>query len=155
MPIVAPLDDTLGRHTGKCIAAAGMHRDPLLSTAARPLFHWGHVWVVLSVRVEAFGKSWALPVFVRLYRTKKRCKAEKRPHRKITELAAELVHLLAAALPHRQIYVVVDAAYMTGAVVRGRSGNVHLVGRSRLDAALYAPPDVDGVLNSNAEPFHW
>ena len=139
-PIIAPLDDTLGRHTGKCIAAAGMHRDPLLSTAARPLFHWGHVWVVLSIRVEAFGKGWALPVLVRLYRTKKRCEAEKQTHRKITELAAELVRLMALALPHRKIYVVVDAAFMNASLVRGRPTNVHVIGRSRSDAALYAPP---------------
>lgn len=30
------LDDTLARHTGKHIASAGMHRDPLLSTASKP-----------------------------------------------------------------------------------------------------------------------
>jgi hypothetical protein len=27
-PLIAPIDDTLGRHTGKKIAAASMHRDP-------------------------------------------------------------------------------------------------------------------------------
>ena len=70
-PIIVPLDDSLGRHTGKRIAAASMHRDPLLSTAARPLFHWGHVWVVLAINVRAFGKVWALPVLFRLYRGKK------------------------------------------------------------------------------------
>ena len=35
-PVVAPIDDTLGRHTGNRIAAASMHRDPLLSTGKRP-----------------------------------------------------------------------------------------------------------------------
>jgi hypothetical protein len=44
--IVAPVDDTLGLHTGKAIAGASMHRDPLLSTGRRPFFHWGHLWVV-------------------------------------------------------------------------------------------------------------
>ena len=43
------LDDTLARHTGKHIASAGMHRDPLLSTGAKPYFHFGHNWVVLAV----------------------------------------------------------------------------------------------------------
>ena len=72
------VDDTLGRHTGKRIAAASMHRDPLLSTGRRPFLHWGHVWVVLSIEVELFSKSWALPVLFRLHRNEKRCKAEKR-----------------------------------------------------------------------------
>jgi SRSO17 transposase len=34
------VDDTLGRHTGKRISGASMHRDPLLSTGRRPFFHW-------------------------------------------------------------------------------------------------------------------
>lgn len=42
-PLVVAVDDTLGRHTGKKIAAASMHRDPLLSTAVRVAFSWGHV----------------------------------------------------------------------------------------------------------------
>jgi hypothetical protein len=60
-PVVAVVDDTLGRHTGKKIAGAAMHRDPLLSTAARVLFHWGHVWVVLGL-IEAYAERWPLEV---------------------------------------------------------------------------------------------
>jgi hypothetical protein len=138
--IVAPLDDTLGRHTGKKIAGASMHRDPLLSTGRRPFFHWGHVWVVLAINVYAFGKTWALPVLVRLYRSKKRCAAEKRPYRKTTELGAELVAKLADALPARKIRVVGDAAYTNRSLMRKRPGNVVVIGRSRADAALYAQP---------------
>jgi hypothetical protein len=92
-PLVVPIDDTLGRHTGKKIAAASMHRDPLLSTGKRPFFHWGHVWVVLSINVYAFDKTWALPVLVRLYRSKKRCARDQRPFRKTTELARDMVEL--------------------------------------------------------------
>jgi hypothetical protein len=139
LPLVVPIDDTLGRHTGKRIAAASMHRDPLLSTAKRPFFHWGHVWVVLSLNVQAFGKTWALPVLLRLYRSKKRCLAEQRPHRKTTELAREMVELLAETLPDRKIIVVGDAAYTNSALIKRRPSNVHLIGRSRPDAALYAP----------------
>jgi hypothetical protein len=47
--IIVPVDDTLGRHTGKKIAGASMHRDPLLSTGKRPFFHWGHLWVAASL----------------------------------------------------------------------------------------------------------
>lgn len=139
-PLVVPIDDTLGRHTGKKIAAASMHRDPLLSTGRKPVFHWGHVWVVLSLNVRAFGKVWALPVLFRLYRSKKRCEAERRPYRKTTELARELVERLAAAFPERRIVVVCDAAYTNSALLKKRPVQVTVVGRSRLDAALYAPP---------------
>jgi hypothetical protein len=138
-PIMVPIDDTLGRHTGKKIAGASMHRDPLLSTGQRPFFHWGHLWVVVSIAVPAFGKTWALPVLFRLHRGQKRCQAEKRTYRKCPELAAELIKLLAEALPDRRLVVIGDSAYTNGSVIKGRPKNVVVVGRSRLDASLYAP----------------
>ncbi len=133
------VDDTLGRHTGKRIAAASMHRDPLLSTGRRLFFHWGHVWVVLAIEVTLFDKSWALPVLFRLHRSEKRCKAEKRPYRKITEHARELVDQLAGRYPTRRFEVLGDAAYTNSSLMKGRFPNVQLIGRGRLDAALYAP----------------
>ena len=139
-PVGAVVDDSLGRHTGKRIAAAAMHRDPLLSTAARVLFHWGHVWVVLSINVKAFGKTWSLPVLFRLYRTQKQCQRQKRPHRKKPELARELIALLAAAVPHRTVRLLGDADYTNSSVIKGRPSNVQLIGRARPDAALYEPP---------------
>jgi hypothetical protein len=134
------VDDTLGRHTGKRIAAASMHRDPLLSTGRRPFFHWGHIWVVLAIEVELFDKSWALPVLFRLHRSEKRCKAEKRPYRKLTEQARELVELLARRYPDRRFELLGDAAYTNASLIKGRPSNVTLIGRGRLDAALYALP---------------
>lgn len=134
------VDDTLGRHTGKCIAAASMHRDPLLSTGRRPFFHWGHVWVVLAIEVTLFDKSWALPVLFRLHRNEKRCKAEKRPYRKLTEEARELVELLAKTYPDRRFELLGDAAYTNGTLIKQRQANLTIIGRGRLDAALYAPP---------------
>jgi len=91
-PVAMTLDDTLARHTGKHIASAGMHRDPLLSTAARPFFHFGHRWVVLAVVVTMpWGKRLSLPVLVRLYRTDKAAKAAGRPHVKLTDLALQML----------------------------------------------------------------
>jgi hypothetical protein len=119
-----------------------MHHDPLLSTRTKPVFHWGHVWVVLSivVRVPRWKKVFALPVLVRLYRAEKVCKKEKRRFRKKTELAAELIAVLAAAFPERQFRVVADAAYANASIIKKLPPNVHFIGRSRLDAALYAAP---------------
>lgn len=141
-PIIVPLDDTLGRHTGKHIRAASMHHDPLLSTRVKPVFHWGHVWVVLSlvVRVPVWKKQFALPVLVRLYRSEKLCKKERRRFRKKTELAAEMIAVLAAAFPERRFLVVADAAYANASIIKTLPTNVHFIGRARLDAALYAPP---------------
>jgi hypothetical protein len=58
--------DFLLAHLGLGPQSAPAYRDPLLSTAKRLFFHWGHVWVVLSINVYCFGKTWALPVLLRL-----------------------------------------------------------------------------------------
>jgi hypothetical protein len=133
------VDDTLGRHTGKRISGASMHRDPLLSTGRMPFFHWGHVWVVLAVEVQLFDKSWALPVLFRLHRSEKRCKAEKKPYFKLTEEARQLVALLAQRYPQRHFELLGDSAYTNATLIKGRPRNVTVIGRGRLDAALYAP----------------
>ncbi len=140
--LVISIDDTLTRHTGKHIRAAAMHHDPLLSTRAKPVFHWGHVWVVLAVvvRVPQWKKTFALPVMVRLYRSKKLCAKEERPFRKKTELAAEMIITLAGYHPERQFLIVADSAFGNASVIKKLPANVHFTGRSRLDAALYDRP---------------
>lgn len=139
--VTLALDDTLARHTGKHIASAGMHRDPLLSCASRPFWHFGHEWVVLAVVVhfERWDKSFALPVLVRLYRTEKVCKQVGKSYRKRTKLADELLHLVSRMFPERSFLVVADNAYVNRSIVRPLPDNFHLVGRGRMDAQLYAP----------------
>ena len=66
------LDDTLAHRTGKKVALASMHADPLLKKKSRGrLFvSYGHVFVVLAVhvRVPTLSKTgWALPVMFRLF----------------------------------------------------------------------------------------
>jgi hypothetical protein len=132
------VDDTLGRHTGKRISGASMHRDPLLSTGRMPFFHWGHVWVVLAIEVQLFDKSWALPVLFRLHRSEKRYKAEKKPYFKLTEEARQLVLLLAQRYPERR-FELIGSAYTNATLIKDRPANVTVIGRGRLDVAFYAP----------------
>jgi len=65
------LDDTLTRRTGKKVALAAMHADPLLKkSGGRPFVSYGHVFVVLAIhiKVPALSKTgWALPVMFRLF----------------------------------------------------------------------------------------
>jgi hypothetical protein len=129
-----------------------MHRDPLLSTGKRPFFHWGHLWVVVSIAVPAFGKTWALPVLFRLYRGKKRCKAEKRPYRKCPELAAELIKVLAEALSDRRIIVVGDSAYTNGSVTRGGCWS-HMRRKLFEARSTSAAEDIDPALGIIREIF--
>ena len=69
--LVGAVDDTLARKSGRHIWGAGMHHDPLRSTQARPVFAFGHNWVVFSLHLcfpFAPHKTWAFPLLVRLYR---------------------------------------------------------------------------------------
>lgn len=135
------LDDTLARHTGQHIASAGMHRDPLLSTGAKPYFHFGHNWVVLAVAVTLpWGKTVSLPFFVRLYRTAKVAKKQGVEHLKRTVLAAQMLAELVKHESKRRFLVFADNAYVNRSIVRELPEGVDLVGRGRMDAALYAPP---------------
>lgn len=137
------LDDTLARHTGKHIASAGMHRDALLSTGKKPFFHFGHNWVVLAVAVTLpWGKSFSLPCLVQLYRTVKTAQKQKVEHLKRTVLAAQMLANLVKYEQNRRFLVFADNAYVNRAVVRALPEGVDLVGRGRMDAALYAPPPV-------------
>lgn len=134
------VDDTLARHTGKQIAAGCMHRDPLLSTAKKPMFHFGHNWVVLALAIRFRGKVFALPVLVRLYRSERLNKKLDRPHRKKTELANELIQLVAEEFPQRRFKLIGDNAWANCSILRALPSSFHFVGRARLDASLNALP---------------
>ena len=58
---------------------------------------------------------------------------------KLTEHARALVELVAKRYPTRRFELLGDAAYTNGTVIKKRPTNVTLIGRGRLDAALYAP----------------
>jgi hypothetical protein len=62
--VVAAVDDTLARKSGRHIWGAGMHHDPLRSTQKHPFFAFGHNFVVFSLQVAlpfAPHKYWAFP----------------------------------------------------------------------------------------------
>ena len=156
-PIVVAVDDTLNRKTGKSIWAAGMHYDPLLSTARRAVFSFGHNWVVLSVQLRlpfAPDKVWSLPILMRLYRRKQKKaepgrprgerkaigQAKPREYRTRPQLASEMIALLASWLPQRTIHVVGDSEYAGKSISRHLPNNVHLTSRMVMNAALYDRP---------------
>jgi DDE superfamily endonuclease len=155
-------DDTLARKQGKCVSLAAMHHDPLLSTARKPFFSFGHVWVVLALWVPlpmGRGRGFALPLLVRLYTGAKRGGRADAPSRPTTgkrrrvaeaahaardrrtklELLREMVGVVAGWAPDRRFYLAFDSAYAGRALLEERPPNVQVVSRLRLDAALWAP----------------
>lgn len=147
--ILALVDDTLSRCNGPHIFGAGMHHDAVRSSYGRGAaagahvsFAFGHSWVVLALWVPLpwnADRGIAVPILFRLYRPKKRCPEGK--YRKRTELAAELLAILASWLPaDRPLEVVGDAEYASRTVVRGLKPGVIFTGPMSMDAALFAIP---------------
>jgi hypothetical protein len=163
-PLYLVVDDTLARKGGKGVALASMHHDPLLSTARKPFFSFGHVWVVLALWVPlpmGGSRGFALPILFRLYVGSKRGGQHDAPSRATTgarlraaqaahppaskratklELAREMVEWVATWAGDRLVYVIVDSAYAGQELLRRRPVNVHIVSRLRMDAALWTRP---------------
>jgi len=142
------VDDTLCRKGGPQLWGAGMHHDALKSNYGRGSrrvvsLAFGHNWVIVSVWVPlpwAPDRGLAVPVVVRLYRSKKHC-APKEEYRKRTQLALEALLLIDGWMPEeRRLLVVGDGEYSCRTVVRGLPGRVVYVGRMGMDAALFAEP---------------
>ena len=158
-PLLVLVDDTLTRKGGKRISHAAMHHDPLLSTARKPFFSYGHVWVTLALWLPSplgEGRGFALPLLFRLYSSSKRggqMDAPSRPSKRkpasedaakvrLTklELAREIIGVLAGWAEGRTIYVVADSAYAGRTLLEQRPEGVHMISRLRMDAALWTPP---------------
>ena len=163
-------DDTLGRKTGRYIWGAGMpdgpnllqigpfgHHDPLRSTPVRPVFSFGHSWVVLSIIVPlpfVSHRRFAIPILLRLYRKKLKKRPPGRPkgERKSTghatpgeyrtrpELAVEMLAIVAEWLGRRRFRVVGDSEYSGKSISRKLPEMADLVGRMPMNAALYDEP---------------
>src|SRR5436190_10855800 len=142
-----------------------MHPHPLRSTQKRPVFSFGHSWVVLSLQVSfpfAPQKTWALPVLVRLYRKRKSPKlapgrkgkpekkqtgqATEKQYRTRPQLALEMIQVVARWLGPRKLRVLGDSEYAGGSISRHLPANTALISRMTMNAALYAlpPPQTAG-----------
>lgn len=146
--ITVLVDDTLCHRSGPHLFGGGMFHDAARSTSGRRTlrgrltrFSFGHNWVVLAVWLPLPwrpGHGKAIPLLVRLYRSKAVC--PKRKYRKRTELALEMVHQLAEWLPEgRGLNLVGDAEYASRTVVRPLPSGVTFVGPVVPSAALYTP----------------
>lgn len=141
-PLCLALDDTLAPKKGPTLFGLGCHLDAVRSTKRCRVFAFGHVWVIaaLVVRVPFAARRWAFPGLFRLYRTQRECQRTGTRYRKKTELGRELVDLVAAWVPERQLDVVVDAAYCNATLMRGLPARVTVIGALRPDAVLTARP---------------
>jgi hypothetical protein len=154
-PLVAAVDDTIARESGRHIWGANVHHDPLGFMPNALCF--GHNWVVLAIiiQVPLLARPVAVPLYWRLYRSKKTRVGKARrgreikttgatcahDHRTRPELAVEMLHRLRQSVPSsRRIVLVGDSAYGGKSVTRQAPAGGCTVSRLPKNAALYALP---------------
>lgn len=155
-PLVAALDDTILRKTGKKIPKTKIFRDPL-----SPKFHTnlirGQRFIQLSAAVsDSEGMARMIPVSLReapcVLKPKKtasleewqayRCRIREQNLSRegvsgISDLRQDLDQI---ASPDRGLWVTVDGSYTNTTVLRHLPDRTVLIGRVRKDAALYFAP---------------
>jgi hypothetical protein len=111
-PIRAVVEDTLATKKGPEVFGIGGHLDLGRSTKAFRVFAFGHVWIVFAIVVSLpFSRRlWALPVPFPLYRNTKECKKKGARYRKKTELAREMLNIVASWAPERRFEIGADSA---------------------------------------------
>lgn len=141
-PVPVDIDDTLASKKGQHIHGLGVDVDPVRSSRGHRIFCFGHVWVVMAVSIELpfSTRPWALPVLLRLYRSKKRCAEKGWAYKKTTELAREMLDVLVTWVEDHRVEFAADSAYCNSTVTKGLPVNLVLFGSMRPDAAMTAPP---------------
>src|SRR5487761_148695 len=138
-PVTVAVDDSVFRRSGRMVHGAGWQHDG--SSPARNKIAYGTCFVTcgIVVRLPFCTRPVCLPVLARLNipdrgRTKKH-KHVAKPGSKVAQ-ACDLVTLLAAAFPSRQVHVVADSFYH-GPSVKTLPGAVTWTCRLQANAALY------------------
>lgn len=131
-PITLAVDDTVFRRRGKKIHAVGWFHDG--SAVGQVTLGHGNNWVVVAITVIVpfLSRPVALPVLAGLAVQGGRSKPD---------LARDLVDLIAEHVADRDIHIVADAAYGTGAFI-GLGDGMTMTTRARCTAVFshLAPP---------------
>ncbi len=149
--LVFGIDETLERRWGKKIAARGIYRDAARSTKEYVVKASGLRWLSMMLLTEVpwAHRIWALPFFSVLAPSERYHEKRKKPHKKSTDWARQMIKQMRRWLPMRRLVFVMDGGYSALELLyagisllhpcTGQPNPVTLVTPLRLDAALYKP----------------
>lgn len=139
--LVFALDDTIERRRGEQIKARGIYRDPVRSSHSHFVKASGLRWLslMLTVRLPWAERVWALPVLTALCPSERYYEERKRPHKKLTAWARQMMRQVKRWLPEREVVVVADSSFAALELLAAVRREVTMITRLRLDAALYEP----------------
>jgi hypothetical protein len=143
-PLVFGIDETIERRWGPRIAARGIYRDAVRSSASHFVKTSGLRWISMMwlTAIPWAQRVWALPFMTVLAPSKRYYEGSVRRHKKITDWARQMILQLRRWVPHRKLVVVADYSYAALELLHAcqRLPNpVTMITRLRLDAALYEP----------------
>jgi hypothetical protein len=139
--LVFAIDDTIERRRGQRITAKGIYRDPVRSSHSHFVKASGLRWLslMLTVHVPWAEWVWAVPVLTCLCPSERYYEGRARPHKKLTEWARQMILQVKRWLPGREVVVVADSSFAALELLDSVRGDVTMITRLRLDAALYEP----------------
>jgi hypothetical protein len=132
------IDDTLCHKRGAKVAFGGIFLDAVLSTKRHKVFRFGTNWVSLGLVVQLpcrRDRFFCVNLLWRVYAKK----AAGLPHRTKSQLAREMVEVVAGWLPTYTLYVVGDSAYVGKHLLKGLPEQVQALGPIHWKAGLSAP----------------
>ena len=143
-PIVCGLDDTIERRRGAKIKAKGIYRDPVRSSHGHFVKASGLRWLslMLLAPIPWANRTWALPFLTCLAPSERFYMKKARAHKKLTDWGRQMVIQLRRWLPERQLVIVADSSFAAILWLFQLSqlpGQICLIVRFRMDAALYEP----------------
>jgi hypothetical protein len=136
------VDDTLCHKRGAKVAFGGIFLDAVLSSRKHKIFRFGVNWVTLGVVVQLpFRKDrfFCVNLLWRVYSKK----VKGLPHQTKSQLARQMIDLVASWLPEHTVYVVADSAYMGKYLLKDLPAHVHGIGPIHPKAGLTRPLPAD------------
>ncbi len=155
-PLVAAMDDSLLRKTGRRVPEAKFTRDPL-SPPFQANLAWGQRFVQISAAIpggESGEQARMIPMDFHLAPAPKRPSPQApqeawqdyeaaRQAARISVLGAQQARQLRESLPaKRPLWLLVDGRFTNAAMLKGLPEGMTLIGRVRGDAKLSHPPPV-------------
>jgi hypothetical protein len=140
--LVFGIDPTIERRWGGKIAARGIYRDPVRSSASHLVKTSGLRWIslMLLTTIPFAQQVWALPFMTVLSPSERYYQQRGRQPKTLLERSLQMLKLLRRWLPGHELVVVGDSAFAALDFLDGaRQVAVTFIARLRLDAALYEP----------------
>ena len=143
-PLVIGIDETLERRWGPTIKARGIYRDAVRSSDSHLVKCSGLRWVSVMAltKIPWANRVWALPFLTALAPSERYYADKPRTHKKLTVWARQLLLQVKRWVGERAVIAVGDSSYAVIDLLGSLQGQVSLISRLRLDAALYEPVPV-------------